>query len=163
ADATVRPPCRTTSGTGTDAGLQSKRLEVLVRNLGERRQRNRRLARLVFIDEPLEQAGYLLAVAIAEPGVLHRLRTAAAVEVDRRQPARQGLHECIRIRVVLRRGDEDVMSAKQCCKGRRGHGRDVTDLPKLGGRVADERELVAVPIQVALEPLIRRSALPRVV
>src|SRR5579885_3098362 len=78
ADARRRPPTRRTSGAGTDEGVELQHAEVAVRDVGQRRQRDRRLALLVLVDEAVEQLGDLLALAEPEPCLLHRLAAAPA-------------------------------------------------------------------------------------
>src|SRR5207253_922454 len=92
--------------------IQTQNSQVAVRNLADRRQVDARPARLVLVDEPVEQRGDLLAVAEAEARLLDSLLAAAAVEVDRGKPTGESLDKRVRIRIVLGRGDEDVVLAQ---------------------------------------------------
>ena len=64
---------------------------------------------------------------------------------------------------MLGRGDEDVMCAQDVRELVRWNRRDVTYAVKLARRVADEGELVAIPVEVVLQPCVGRSSLALVV
>src|SRR5206468_248530 len=87
--------------TNADELVEPERLEVLIDDLLERRQRDPRLPLLVLVDEPVEEHGQLLTMAEAETRLLDRLGAAATVEIDRRKPAGQRLDESVRVGVVL--------------------------------------------------------------
>src|SRR5438874_381690 len=77
--------------TGSDELVKPQLREVGVGDLVQCGQRDPALTILVLVYQPVEENRDLLAVVVAEASLSHRLAAPAAVEVDRRKAARQGL------------------------------------------------------------------------
>ena len=88
-------------------------VEVAVGDPGDRADRDRRAPLVELADEPLEDVAELLVLAEREPAVTDELRVAAACAKGRGQPARERLEERVGARIVVARGEVDVLRAQE--------------------------------------------------
>ena len=86
------------------------------------------------------------------PGLADELGVAAALEERRRKPARKRLHEGVRAGVVAARGEVHVVVAQQLGDLAGADGPDGPDPLERLRRAPDERHLVALEVEVSVEP-----------
>ena len=131
---------------------EAEDLEVAIRDVGDRRRRDCRAPLLELGHEPVEHGRKLLVLAEREPALADQLGVPAAREERRGKAAGERLQQRVRAGVVAARGDVDVVRAQEL-GDRRGVDRpDRPDPLERDRALADEGQLVAIPVEVAVEP-----------
>ena len=100
--------------------VEAEDLEVAVGDPRDRTGRDRRPPRVELGDEALEDVAELLVGAEREASFPDELRVAAAIAIRRGEAAGEGLQECVRARIVVARGDVDVLAPEELCERLRG-------------------------------------------
>src|SRR5436309_4677541 len=126
--------------------------EVFVGNVREGWNAYARAALLELVTQAPEQAGELVGLVEADAGVADELRMAAAAQKRSGKPAREPFEQRVRARVVATGSKEHVVGPQQLgerLRRKRGDGPNVRESLL---RVAGERDLELVAVEVPVEP-----------
>src|SRR5439155_6750472 len=129
--------------------------EIAIGDPRERSDRDLHPPLLVLVDEPVEEAGDLRVVVVAETGLADELGVAAAPGVHGWQAALERLDQRVRARIVEARRKVDVVGAEELAELPRADRRDDVRARQLDRRAAGEGQPVPGRIELACEPAQR--------